>query len=62
MMTHNEATTPQEQPSPYQRKLDFGEGADCHTAYEKFLDTTRLPDSTKLWLAFSSAWLTGVKR
>ena len=64
-----EAATPQEHLSPdrtepisYQLKLDFGEGPACHSAYEKFLQSTKLPDSTKLWLAFSSAWLTGSKR
>ena len=68
MNTNIEATTPQEHPSSgaantptYQLKLDFGEGPECHAAYEQFIKTTKLPDSTKLWLAFSHAWMMGNK-
>ena len=75
MNTNIEATTPQEHPSAGetsasnnansaptdQLKLDFGEGPECHAAYEQFIKTTKLPDSTKLWLAFSRAWLLGGK-
>ena len=40
----------------YQHKLDFGEGPECHKAYEDFLAINRLEDSNENWVMFLECW------
>jgi hypothetical protein len=40
----------------YQLKLDLGEGANCHEAYEEYLEYYRLEDNTERWLLFCAAF------
>lgn len=40
----------------YQHKLDFGEGPECHKAYEDFLVVNRLEDSNENWMMFLECW------
>jgi hypothetical protein len=42
--------------TPYQHKLDFGEGPRCHEMYQKFLALTKMDDTPKLWDLFSKCW------
>jgi hypothetical protein len=48
-MNKNEVT-------PYQYKLDLGEGEDCHKAYEEYLTWSRYEDSNERWTHFVGAW------
>ena len=41
----------------YQRKLDFGEGPECHQAYEDFLRVNELEDSNANWTMFLQCWV-----
>ena len=40
----------------YQLKLDLGEGANCHEAYEEYLDYYKLEDTNERWVSFCSAF------
>ena len=40
----------------YQHKLDFGEGPECHAAYEDFLKANKLEDSNENWVLFAECW------
>ena len=40
----------------YQLKLDLGEGASCHEAYEEYLDYYKLEDNTERWALFCAAF------
>jgi hypothetical protein len=40
----------------YQHKLDFGEGPECHAAYEDFLKANNLEDSNTNWTMFLACW------
>lgn len=40
----------------YQHKLDFGEGPECHAAYEDFLKVNDLEDSNENWVTFLDCW------
>jgi hypothetical protein len=40
----------------YQLKLDLGEGANCHEAYEEYLDYYRLEDNPERWALFCAAF------
>lgn len=40
----------------YQHKLDFGEGPECHEAYEEFLKVNDLEDNTENWVLFVNCW------
>ena len=40
----------------YQHKLDFGEGPECHEAYEDFLRLNALEDSNENWTMFLRCW------
>jgi hypothetical protein len=41
---------------PYQLKLDFGEGATCHRAYEIFLQAYDKEDTPEEWAVFVECW------
>lgn len=41
----------------YQYKLDFGEGPECHQAYEDFLRVNELEDSNANWTMFLQCWV-----
>lgn len=41
----------------YQHKLDFGEGPECHQAYEDFLRVNELEDSNANWTMFLQCWV-----
>jgi hypothetical protein len=43
---------------PYQLKLDFGEGATCHKAYEIFLKAYDKEDTPEEWAIFVECWKT----
>jgi hypothetical protein len=40
----------------YQLKLDLGEGANCHEAYEEYLNYYRLEDNPERWALFCAAF------
>ena len=40
----------------YQHKLDFGEGPECHKAYEDFLAVNNLEDTNSSWVLFVECW------
>jgi hypothetical protein len=40
----------------YQLKLDLGEGAECHEAYEEYLHAYGREDSVQTWVSFCKAW------
>lgn len=40
----------------YQYKLDFGEGPECHKAYEDFLKVNDLGDTNENWVLFLNCW------
>ena len=40
----------------YQLKLDLGEGAECHEAYEEYLEWSKLEDTNEAWVVFSKAY------
>ena len=40
----------------YQYKLDFGEGPECHQAYEDFLKVNELEDTNENWVFFLACW------
>lgn len=40
----------------YQHKLDFGEGPECHEAYQQFLVVNDLEDSNENWVTFLECW------
>ena len=40
----------------YQYKLDFGEGPECHAAYEDFLKVNELEDCNENWVMFLRCW------
>ena len=40
----------------YQLKLDLGEGANCHEAYEEYLEYYRLEDNPERWALFCAAF------
>ena len=42
--------------TPYQFKLDLGEGADCHDAYQEYLQYFNYEDNNERWVAFTVAW------
>jgi hypothetical protein len=42
--------------TPYQYKLDFGEGAECHEAYQEYLKQYELEDDNERWVMFTVAW------
>ena len=41
----------------YQHKLDFGEGPECHAAYQDFLRANNLEDTNASWVLFVECWM-----
>lgn len=44
--------------TPYQFKLDFGEGPECQEVYQEFLHYYDYEDTNERWVAFAKAWET----
>ena len=42
--------------TPYQFKLDLGEGPRCHKAYEEYLQHYELEDNPERWVFFVQMW------
>jgi hypothetical protein len=42
--------------TPYQYKLDLGEGSQCHEAYEEYLLWGGYEDTNDRWVHFTEAW------
>lgn len=42
--------------TPYQYKLDLGEGKECHEAYQEYLHYFGYEDNNERWVAFTVAW------
>lgn len=42
--------------TPYQYKLDLGEGEDCQEAYQEYLHQYGYEDNNERWVTFTKAW------
>lgn len=42
--------------TPYQYKLDLGEGEECQEAYQEYLFQFGYEDNNERWVAFTVAW------
>lgn len=42
--------------SKYQLKLDFGEGQQCHQAYETYIESYGVEDTEAEWVSFVNVW------
>lgn len=42
--------------TPYQYKLDLGEGAECQEAYQEYLTYHHLEDNNDRWAMFLKTW------
>jgi len=42
--------------TPYQYKLDLGEGEDCQEAYQEYLFQYGYEDTNERWVSFGLAW------
>lgn len=42
--------------TPYQFKLDLGEGPECHEVYQEFLHAYDKEDTVEAWVDFCESW------
>ena len=42
--------------TPYQHKLDLGEGPECHEAYQEYLSWSGYEDTGDRWVMFTQVW------
>ena len=42
--------------TPYQYKLDLGEGPECQDAYQEYLSYHHFEDSNERWAMFVKTW------
>lgn len=42
--------------TPYQFKLDFGEGPECQETYQEYLHWSGYEDTNERWVMFLTVW------